>query len=98
VNCKYDPTTAKGAIGMFHCPECGEMVLAGCPHPNYDLVYYTYDEVIKQRKPFNRAKYKDGWYYIDDRGHVCSLTDLSIRNPNFTEEDKNATDWIVKED
>jgi hypothetical protein len=19
-------------IGMFHCPECGEMVLAGLPH------------------------------------------------------------------
>ncbi len=22
-------------IGMFHCPLCGEMVLAGMPHPDY---------------------------------------------------------------
>ena len=28
----------KGApIGMFHCPECGEMILAGVPHINYDI-------------------------------------------------------------
>jgi hypothetical protein len=31
--CTYDPQEAKGPIGMFHCPECGEMVLAGVPHP-----------------------------------------------------------------
>lgn len=23
-------------IGMFHCPLCGEMVLAGMPHPDYN--------------------------------------------------------------
>ena len=33
-NCKHDPTTMKGQpIGMYHCPECGDMVLAGCSHP-----------------------------------------------------------------
>lgn len=23
---------------MFHCPECGEMVVAGIPHPAHDLL------------------------------------------------------------
>lgn len=32
--CTYDPKTAKGApLGMYHCPLCGEMVLAGAEHP-----------------------------------------------------------------
>ena len=31
--CSFDPRVYKNApIGMFHCPECGEMVLAGLPH------------------------------------------------------------------
>lgn len=31
--CGYDPTPLKGQpIGMFHCPECGAMQLAGLPH------------------------------------------------------------------
>lgn len=58
----------------------------------------TYEEAINSGKPFNRTKYEDGWYYIDERGMVCSLTDLSIRNPKFTEEDKQATDWVIKEE
>lgn len=32
--CTYDPSPLKGVpIGMFHCPECGEMVVAGMEHP-----------------------------------------------------------------
>lgn len=33
MKCKYDPRQLKGLpMGMFHCPECGEMVLAGREH------------------------------------------------------------------
>jgi predicted RNA-binding Zn-ribbon protein involved in translation (DUF1610 family) len=36
--CTYDPKEMAGKpIGMFHCPECGEMVLAGMDHPPYWL-------------------------------------------------------------
>ncbi len=36
--CDFDPVQYKGAaMGMFHCPECGQMVLAGMPHPQYWL-------------------------------------------------------------
>lgn len=34
MKCTYDPIQDKNtAMGMFHCPECGEMVLAGVAHP-----------------------------------------------------------------
>ena len=37
--CTFDPTAdiyKDAAIGMFHCPECGEMVIAGLSHPDWD--------------------------------------------------------------
>ena len=39
MKCSYDPTPLIGlAVGMFHCPECGEMLVAGMPHPDYSLL------------------------------------------------------------
>ena len=39
VPCQYDPTPLLGKpIGMFHCPLCGNMVLAGQPHLDWGLV------------------------------------------------------------
>jgi len=35
--CKHDPRQYLGyPMGMYHCPECGEMVIAGLDHPDYD--------------------------------------------------------------
>jgi len=31
-NCLEHPEEVNGAIGMYHCPDCGAMVLAGCGH------------------------------------------------------------------
>lgn len=31
-NCTFKPEEVIGPIGMFHCPECGSMELAGLPH------------------------------------------------------------------
>lgn len=34
--CSFDPSPLTDVpLGMFHCPECGEMVVAGMPHPKY---------------------------------------------------------------
>ena len=30
--CKHKPELQSGPIGMYHCPDCGTMVLAGSPH------------------------------------------------------------------
>jgi len=33
-NCDEKPELlANSPIGMYHCPDCGAMVLAGCSHP-----------------------------------------------------------------
>ena len=40
--CSFDPTAdiyKDAPIGMFHCPECGEMVVAGMPHPDWDALF-----------------------------------------------------------
>ena len=35
--CSHDPRELAGQpIGMLHCPECGEMVVAGLEHPDYE--------------------------------------------------------------
>lgn len=32
--CPHDPRDLAGEpIGMYHCPHCGVMVIAGIPHP-----------------------------------------------------------------
>lgn len=36
--CTHDPSKTEGTIGQYHCPECGEMVVAGLPHLDYDLL------------------------------------------------------------
>lgn len=39
MKCTYDPTPLKGLpIGQFHCPECGEIILAGVPHIDYSVL------------------------------------------------------------
>lgn len=32
-NCSEKPEAVTGPIGMYHCPDCGTMLLAGHPHP-----------------------------------------------------------------
>jgi hypothetical protein len=51
--CSFDPMAEAyiGApIGMFHCPLCGEMVLAGMPHPDYSI-WDMIDEVEPSPQP-----------------------------------------------
>ena len=42
--CPYDPKEAHRAVGMHHCPVCGEMVIAGVPHPDYTMPYPTEED------------------------------------------------------
>lgn len=35
-NCGHDPQKTQGSIGMYHCPDCGEMQLAGLAHTKSD--------------------------------------------------------------
>jgi len=48
--CTFDPKILKGQpIGMFHCPECGEMVVAGIDHPDYDKLWEEL-ETLEEKK------------------------------------------------
>jgi hypothetical protein len=52
--CPFDPTAPEykdAPIGMFHCPICGEMVLAGFAHPDYSLLY---NDIIDLPEPPNK--------------------------------------------
>ncbi len=55
----------------------------------------TYKEAKESGKPFNRKVYDDGWYLTDFRGYDCHIKDLSIRMPSWSEEDLEATDWVI---
>lgn len=61
--CEHDPKTQSYApIGMYHCPECGVMVLAGLPHPD-----------IKRFAP--RTKREDPIVDISDKPELWSDDD-----------------------
>lgn len=48
--CTYDPSEFKNQpIGMFHCPECGEMVLAGMSHPEWDSLEESADKYFDEK-------------------------------------------------
>ena len=32
-DCKEKPEDISGPIGMYHCPDCGTMIVAGMRHP-----------------------------------------------------------------
>ena len=34
--CAFDPRLVVGPMGQFHCPSCGSMQVAGCPHLSQD--------------------------------------------------------------
>lgn len=45
--CNYDPQPLLGLpIGQFHCPLCGEMVIAGLKHPEPDPYNHLNQEKI----------------------------------------------------
>lgn len=52
-NCDEKPELLKGKpIGMYHCPDCGAMLLAGSPHPKvcYDCLWKTNPELDGQTR------------------------------------------------
>lgn len=71
--CLFDPVTYTGpAQGMFHCPECDEMVVAGVPHPDYDdmdhmIVESSGSKVVKSPwtndQVRNLAEWQKGIYF-----------------------------------
>ena len=48
--CTFDPSVLVNvALGIFHCPTCGEMVVAGMLHPDYSLPESGKEADVKAR-------------------------------------------------
>lgn len=81
MKCDFDPTVYKDApLGMFHCPLCGEMVVAGLPHPDYEYVdtypKQTEDKDLESVRVYIwNAKNANIEVYSDGEQFVCLITD-----------------------
>jgi predicted RNA-binding Zn-ribbon protein involved in translation (DUF1610 family) len=73
MKCSHDPKQYKGMpMGMYHCPECGEMVIAGCEHPDYEGAFK--DVSIHDPKPGEKNRIcSECGRHLDWRGkcHEC---------------------------
>lgn len=49
MKCSHNPKETTGPIGMYHCPDCGDMVLAGMEHPDYDECDAKYTEYMDKK-------------------------------------------------
>lgn len=47
--CSHNPVETKGAIGMYHCPVCGDMIVAGFDHPDTDKEILAYGKYCDKR-------------------------------------------------
>lgn len=54
-SCPHDPQQTTGAIGQYHCPECGAMVLAGYSHPSDD------DVIDQGLEPYKSEEDQSSW-------------------------------------
>ena len=58
IQCPFDPAVYKNApMGMFHCPICGEMQLAGIEHLPFeiDIEQDEYEEVLAYNEELRNA-------------------------------------------
>lgn len=59
-NCTYDSEKLKNTpMGMFHCPQCGMMLLADLEHPKF--IYYLIEEDFGCMENFYGIEKKSGW-------------------------------------
>ena len=44
-SCRHDPTAYENVpLGMYHCPDCGVMVVSMFPHPDDDACRFQLSE------------------------------------------------------
>ena len=59
--CLHDPMEMCGKpIGMYHCPLCGEMVIACSPHPDYSPEGQAATDASYEEYMAKQDKKKDG--------------------------------------
>ncbi len=54
-NCEEKPELLIGQpLGMYHCPDCGAMVLAGLPHPPLCILC-----IAREHPAYDRPRHAD---------------------------------------
>lgn len=78
--CDYDPKVLTGApIGQFHCPKCGDMVIAGLAHYPPSTIN---EALLKKILADSDAK----WFGIDELEPECAM--LSSRDHGYVYEEE----------
>jgi transcription initiation factor IIE alpha subunit len=65
--CSFDPEPLENIpLGMFHCPECGEMVVGGFPHPRplTDEDFKRLEELDDQNKVKGKILFDEGSFEV----------------------------------
>jgi len=65
MKCSHDPKQTKGVIGMYHCPDCGQMIVAGMEHPDWDKLDLENTEVICDESNNTEETLKEGKIIVD---------------------------------
>ncbi len=93
MSCSFDPKKLKGKpIGMFHCPECEEMVIAGLEHPDYDLLKPEIPE--NDLSPIKTAAIKINNKIFTGKDHGIIIRNLVIKEHSI----KNRIEGFITED
>jgi len=95
MKCIHDPTKIEGAIGQYHCPGCGEMVIAGIPHLDYDLLNNLTEEdikVIAGKETLLDEQWKNAKAQVDEGWHEL-LDDLRKNLDEITKEKEKLSDY-----
>lgn len=76
MKCQFDPKIYAGQpIGMFHCPECGDMVLAGVEHPDMDEAEKRYAEYCDEQYEQMKLHFKS---YIGESSYESFLLFIDL--------------------
>ena len=88
-NCEEKPETLLGhPLGMYHCPDCGAMVVAGFPHP--DLCQRCIDRTHPSYDPMEPWPIVKGETYV----HVKSCGFYTVTNCGSDNRVKMQGEWV----
>ena len=66
--CSYDPSPLINVpLGMFHCPKCGEMIIAGMAHPDTPLIEEPPNNRLQRTILLAQVKLHNFWFGLRQR-------------------------------
>lgn len=93
--CEFDPSTIEGPIGMLYCPLCGEMVLAGYRHPDYDNIDYSFLEEKPMTHSWSLGEYEVAPGLVISQYLMGGPTLIDRSKPNGPMELAESVSWTL---